>query len=1391
MKHKLLKMMLLLSAFIAGSSVWAEDVTLAAGTNGSACTVNGKDGIKVGTSKAGGTMTITVPANSTKLTLHAAAWKGVSNLSVGITGATTDPNSITLTADDGISNNSPFTLSGNEDNFVHEITLSNITTETTLTLSADKRFVVWGASAVVSGGSDDTKVATFSYEDYKGEGTLNYGSEYTMIKTDVRITHNMFYCSDTYPQAFFYGYGGVTDGLITITPSNGATITKIEFTTPETDHNGYQDGGTITPSIGTVSANNEDKTKATTTTWTGSVSSQFTITNTKTILWSKIVVTYTGGLPQCATPVISGETPFVTYSTVTITCATEGASIQYSTSTDGSTYTDYQPYTKPFQVSQTTTVKAQATKEHMVPSKEAYKGFVQQEVAYNIKYFISDRALSGTLEFIRLEDALVTYKNGNTAYLEDAYGAIVLYKCVGDDLAAGDKINGYMHVTGYTVYNNLPEITGYELVEGYVKSAEPEVTPTVMTLEQLLGDPAASPYDMYLSKYIKIENATVTSAFTSKNCEIEQGGYTIVLRDQNSTPTLTSTVGDNVTVTGHVAIFNTTKQISVYEQSQIVVSAAPAVPTITVTPSSLTGFTYVEGNGPSAAQTITVSGTNLTADITLDTTTDKYEMSLNEASGYTNNLTLTPSAGEVAATTIYVRLKADMPVNASYNGDIVITSTDATTKYVNLSGSVTEPKADYATLPFKWAGGASADFEALNGVTTNGLGSDYAAGNAPYLMKFDSDGDYIQVKTDNQPGNVTIGVKMIGGANTSTIKVQESTDGTSFTDVEDLTISGKQNDVLELKTTKAFAATSRYVRLTFTKGSNVGVGPITITKATASTDPSIAVSPASVDALAAGDNGTLAISYANLTIKDMSDFGVQFYDADNNELNGSDEPKWLEVLVAEDGSDYVVSYVVDANDGAARTAYCKIFAMGEKDFVYSNLITITQAAYVVDYATLPFEFDGVKADIATTSGLTQEGLGSDYSSSPKLRFDNTGDNLVLKINEVPGTLSFDIKGNGFADGTFTVQTSADGKSYTDFATYTELGATETKELELATTVRYIKWVYTEKVTGNVALGNIKLTKGVLPEFTWNLSVNSSIAWSEDQVTWGSYYATMVADKAGSSVTDISSQLGTYSGAYSRFWEKTKLTITPAKGYTIMSVEFLTKQTYHANYLKESTWTNATASADGTTVTVKPVDGTQPFFATILQNTDVETVKVIFSKDVTIDGCTTYVTIANTKFPSGVNAYIVSSVVADKINLTKVTAVPEETAVILQGKGTFATSIVDAADCDDVSANLLQPSMGTQKGDGSTIYALSDKEKHGLGFYLVDSSVTIPAGKAYLVISSSSIKEFYGFADDATGIKTIGNEQMTIDNAAIYNLAGQRLQKMQKGINIVNGKKVLK
>ena len=149
-------------------------------------------------------------------------------------------------------------------------------------------------------------------------------------------------------------------------------------------------------------------------------------------------------------------------------------------------------------------------------------------------------------------------------------------------------------------------------------------------------------------------------------------------------------VGDVVIVKG-----NLTKYSSTYEfaQDNVLISLdRPTTPLIIVTPTSLTGFTYGVGFGPSDAKTFSVEGSNLTANITLSLgVSSNYEMSLTENGVYSNELSLTPTTGTVTATDIYVRLKAGLTVNASYEGTVTLTSTDATPKAVSLTGSVTQP----------------------------------------------------------------------------------------------------------------------------------------------------------------------------------------------------------------------------------------------------------------------------------------------------------------------------------------------------------------------------------------------------------------------------------------------------------------------------------------------------------------------------------------------------------------------------------------------------------------------------------------------------------------------------------------------------------------------------
>lgn len=156
---------------------------------------------------------------------------------------------------------------------------------------------------------------------------------------------------------------------------------------------------------------------------------------------------------------------------------------------------------------------------------------------------------------------------------------------------------------------------------------------------------------------------------------------------------------------------------------------------------------------------------------------------------------------------------------------------------------------DYVTLPWSAAGKTSSELTAIVGVTASGLGSDYASGNSPYLIKLDGTGDYIQIKTDAAIGTVEVDVKMIGGNSTSKITIKESANGLDWTEVQTFNISGAQDDVVLFSSTAAFSSTSRYVQLNFTKGSNVGLGRIAISKQV--TDPIIVADNISVPATGA------------------------------------------------------------------------------------------------------------------------------------------------------------------------------------------------------------------------------------------------------------------------------------------------------------------------------------------------------------------------------------------------------------------------------------------------------------------------------------------------------------------------------------------------------------
>ena len=146
-------------------------------------------------------------------------------------------------------------------------------------------------------------------------------------------------------------------------------------------------------------------------------------------------------------------------------------------------------------------------------------------------------------------------------------------------------------------------------------------------------------------------------------------------------------------------------------------------------------------------------------------------------------------------------------------------------------------------------------------------------------------------------------------------------------------------------------------------------------------------------------------------------------------------------------------------------------------------------------------------------------------------------------------------------------------------------------------------------------------------------------------------------------------------------------------------------------------------------------------------------------------------------------------------------IPANSAVVLTGEAgdyTFtATTEAGEAVTDNVLfgyalSTAVTGSEHATNGENGTVYALS-KIADKVAFYHFVGN-TYKAGKAYLDVaplSVSGVRYFVIFDDDMeTSIENIEGAESS-SKAVVYDLAGRRVQKAQKGLYIVNGQKVIK
>jgi hypothetical protein len=108
---------------------------------------------------------------------------------------------------------------------------------------------------------------------------------------------------------------------------------------------------------------------------------------------------------------------------------------------------------------------------------------------------------------------------------------------------------------------------------------------------------------------------------------------------------------------------------------------------------TIASLDYYENNGPSSEGDFSVSGSNLTNDITVSVSSN-FEISLTSGSGFASTVTISQTAGTAEATTIYVRLSSGLSPE-TYDGVVTASSNGATDSTLSISGIVSPENPEF------------------------------------------------------------------------------------------------------------------------------------------------------------------------------------------------------------------------------------------------------------------------------------------------------------------------------------------------------------------------------------------------------------------------------------------------------------------------------------------------------------------------------------------------------------------------------------------------------------------------------------------------------------------------------------------------------------------------
>ena len=217
-----------------------------------------------------------------------------------------------------------------------------------------------------------------------------------------------------------------------------------------------------------------------------------------------------------------------------------------------------------------------------------------------------------------------------------------------------------------------------------------------------------------------------------------------------------------------------------------------------------------------------------------------------------------------------------------------------------------------------------------------------------YAGKINSNNSYVTFNNKVKVKEFSFAFKRTSNNTNYNVSIETSTDNSEWTAAETYAMSDFSNGSYTTKTKSFDGNTELYVRFYCNNTTAIRyVDDVTITYSAATTTysdycttipvPSITVTPTAISADATGETANVTVTYEYV---DLDEADVEFYTS--SEATATTTCNWVHPTFDANKN---VELVIDANSGAARNAYMKVYSMdNETNFVYSEVITITQEA---------------------------------------------------------------------------------------------------------------------------------------------------------------------------------------------------------------------------------------------------------------------------------------------------------------------------------------------------------------------------------------------------------------------------------------------------------------